>query len=736
MTDQADTRRLATILSIDIAGFSRASELDDVAAARHVQALRAMVAEQAALHHGRIFNTAGDGVMLEFPTVADGVAGALDIAEAAAEGRKTGLPPIRMGLHVGDVTVLGNGDLIGAGVNVAARVQQRAEPGEVLTTGDVRNLFATQSAAQFTRYGGAQLDKMARQVDLFALARPGFKARRSFMQRMRHNRYRWVQAGFATVLALSLTVAMFLIFPPGKRLAAAPPPGGAPVVAVAPFENLSGDQGLNYFSSGMTEEIQHAVSRIRGIRVVTRAAGLTDDAARGTTHLLSGSVRKNGDRVRVSAQLARASGEILWSDSYERPIAETVAVQDEIARKVAQALSVVAPESARSASIDPRAFELYLRGRDLWRSGGEGAMTPKGAIADLEEAVKIAPDFARAWVALASAYAQRQNWSTGAEQTALVEKARNAAGKALEIDPSLGEAYVVLGRFDPSNDWQVRGAQFAKAVAAEPNDADVLMLHAGFWLSETGQSQEAVRELARAYEIDPTSNLLLNRYCEALIAVNDIATVEKVITERVAATPEMGVLWQVILVDRLRKRDFAGARAYRDKLYATYDKLADKIPGTQLADAKTHLDAIIDALETNDPAKIDAVVATMREDLKLGQAAAAQATFNFALMGRFDLAKEVLGKLYLDDGYKLDAVAAPAMVPVEYPNGRVPTSYLMNDFFKPLRKEPLLWRIFAAKGLAQYWLASGVWPDFCAEIGGAEACKAEAEKAVAAEKTN
>ena len=220
------------------------------------------------------------------------------------------------------------------------------------------------------------------------------------------------------------------------------------VVAVAPFENLSGDQGLNYFSSGMTEEIQHAVSRIRGIRVVTRAAGLTDDAARGTTHLLSGSVRKNGDRVRVSAQLARASGEILWSDSYERPIAETVAVQDEIARKVAQALSVVAPESARSASIDPRAFELYLRGRDLWRSGGEGAMTPKGAIADLEEAVKIAPDFARAWVALASAYAQRQNWSTGAEQTALVEKARNAAGKALEIDSSLGEAYVVLGRFD------------------------------------------------------------------------------------------------------------------------------------------------------------------------------------------------------------------------------------------------------------------------------------------------
>lgn len=214
MTSQTDARRLATILSIDIAGFSRASELDDIGAARHVRELRRIVGERAAHHHGRIFNTAGDGLMLEFPTVADGVAGALDIAEAAAEACKEGLPPIRLGLHVGDVTVLGNGDLIGAGVNVAARVQQKAEPGEILTTGDVRNLFATQSAAQFTRYGGAQLDKMARQVDLFALARPGFKAKRSLMKRMRHNRYRWVQAGIATAIALALTIGMFLIFPP------------------------------------------------------------------------------------------------------------------------------------------------------------------------------------------------------------------------------------------------------------------------------------------------------------------------------------------------------------------------------------------------------------------------------------------------------------------------------------------------------------------------------------------
>lgn len=739
MTDTNDARRLATILSIDIAGFSRASELDEVAAARHVQTLRQISAERAAHHKGRIFNTAGDGLMLEFPTVADGVAGALDIAEAAAEARKGGLPPIRLGLHVGDVTVLGNGDLIGAGVNVAARVQQRAEPGEILTTGDVRNLFATQSAAQFTRYGGAQLDKMARQVDLFALARPGFKAKRTLMQRLKRSQYRWVQAGVAGGLAILITAAMiFLMRQSPEAQRAMTGQGRQPVVAVTQFENLSGDAALNYFSAGMTEEIQHALSRIRGIRVVARAEGYTGDVSRGTTHVLTGSVRKNGDRVRVSAQLARAGGEILWNDSYERPIAETVAVQDEIAREVARALSVIAPESTKSANIDPRAFELYLRGRDLWRKGGEGSATPQGAIADLEEAVKIAPNFARAWVALASAYAQRQNWFTGDEQMALVEKARAAASKALELDPTLGEAYMVLGRFDPSDDWAVRGALFAKAFAAEPNDADVLTLYAGFWLSDIGQTNEAVRLLAKAYEIDPTSGILLNQYIQALVAVDDMATVDKVITERAAVLPEAGTMRQTVMVDKLRKGDFAGAKAERDKLFALYDKLVVDYPNAKLDEAKLHINAIIDALETKDTAKIEKIIAVMREALAKGQAAAATTTFDFMLMDRADLAQEVLAELYLRDGYKLDTsddIPIEA-VPASYPYGRVPTGYLMNDFFKPLRQSGLFWQIFARKGLAQYWLDTGLWPDFCASIGGIATCKAEAEKAISAEKMN
>lgn len=735
MTDQPDARRLATILSIDIAGFSRASELDEVAAARHVQALRNLVAERAALHKGRIFNTAGDGVMLEFPTVADGVAGALDIADAAREAHKAGMPLIRLGLHVGDVTVLTNGDLIGAGVNVAARVQQRAEPGEVLTTGDVRNIFATQSTAQFTPYGGAQLDKMARQVQLFALARPGAKSRRSFAQRMRQGRSRWVPAVIAVAIALLAATVALYAFPAGEQRTAAARPTGLPVVAVVPFENLSGDESLNFFSVGMTEEIRHAVSRIRGIRVVARDPGSQLDLG-GVSHLLSGSVRKNADRVRVSAQLSRAGGEILWSDSFERPIAESVVVQDEIAREVARALSVVAPQSARSATIDPRAFELYLRGRNLWRSGGEGSVTPRAAIADLEEAVRIAPDFARAWVALASAYVQRQNWFVGEEQMALIERARAAATRALELDPKLGEAYTVLGRFNPSPDWAVRGEQFAKAIAAEPNDPDVLLLHSGFWLGEIGQQREAARQLGRAYESDPGSRLLQNRYIQALIAIGDTATVERIIQERSAGDPEIGMLWQALMVEALRRGDFDAARGYRDKFFTVFKSVAADYPDVKVKDAEAQLELIFAALEQKDPAKVDEVLAKMHGELDKGQAAAAQALFDYLLMGRPEIAREILTRLYLEDGYKKETMDSSIPIPASYVYGRVPTAHLMSDYLKDFRRDPLLWRIFATKGLIKYWIDTNQWPDFCSEIGGVQACRAEAEKALAAESLN
>jgi len=749
MTDtSSETRRLATILAIDIAGFSRASERDEIAAAAHVRALRRQCGTAAESHRGRIFNTAGDGVMMEFPTVADGIAAALDIADAVRG--ESAMPPVRMGLHLGDVTVLANGDLIGAGVNVAARVQQRAQPGEILTTGDVRNLFATQAAAQFTAYGSAQLDKMNRQVDLYALGRPGEKVHRTLLGRVRAMRPLARSAALA-VLGLAAGAGLYTLI---RTTEVATPPAApaaetqstVPVIAVLPLKNLSGDPALDYFSDGITEEIQTTLAKIPGLRVIARASSFSiegqhadiPEAARllGASHVLTGTVRRNGDGMRVSAQLlAGRSGEILWSETFERPVSETLAVQDEIAMRVARALRIVVPESARAQAIDPRAFELYLRGRDSWRTGGEDGRPPQAAIADLEEAVRIAPEFARAWAALASAYAQRQNWLTGPEQDRLIAKAISAASRALELDPTIGEAYVVLGRFEPSPDWAARGMLFEQAVAASPNDDEVQMLTALFWLMETGRTNEALRVLERAYKGDKLSDLLTNNYVVALAAVGDTAGIEAVVAERRATWPDVNSAWTLVFSLKLRERDFEGARAALKEADAFLGEAAKRFPGKDIARLRQTLADMLQAIETDDGALKRLVADLFREDLGKGQAAALQTIGALSLLGFHDEAMAIAEELYVRRGFQSEA-GSDFAVPARYPYGRASVAPLLSKDAAELQRDPRIWRVFAAAGLAKYWQQSGQWPDFCADPLLGYDCAVEAESALAAQKVN
>jgi adenylate cyclase len=746
MSELTQSRRLATILAIDIAGFSRASERDEVAAAKHVRDLRDHCSASAAAHRGRIFNTAGDGVMLEFPTVADGVAAALDIADGIRA--VPGMPAVRMGLHLGDATVLENGDLIGTGVNVAARVQQRAEPGQILTTGDVRNLFATQSAAAFTFHGNAQLEKMNRQVELFALARPGVRVRRSLWNRYM-SIHPWIRNGGLALLGIASGVAYNYATrepaPPAVAAAPAAPQSSVPVIAVLPFENLSADPGLQFFSDGITEEIQTALSRIPGLRVISRASSFAVGeqgkdvraaaAALNASHVLTGTVRRNGSALRVAAQLLGGrTGEILWSETFERPVSETLAVQDEIASRVARALRIVVPETARAKPIDPKAFELYLRGREAWQSGSESGKPPQAAIADLEEAVRLAPDFARAWAALASAYAQRQNWVSGPEQDALIAKAIAAANRALALDPAIGEAYIVLGRFDPSPDWAVRGAAFAKAIAASPNDDEVQMLYAMFWLMETGQMDEARRVLARAYETDPLSELVTSNYAMALSATGDGAAIEKLIADRRGAWPDIDSFWTMIVPLRLLARDFAGARDALARAQAYFETVTSKYPEKNLQHYVRMLTDTIAALETGDKILSEKVAATLRAEFTKGQAAAQGAVLALALLGLTDEAMAAGEELYVRRGFQAKA-QLDFPIPSRFPYGRPTVGALLGIDADILRRDTRLWSIFAAVGLARYWLDSGQWPDFCTKDPDID-CRAEAEKAIAALKMN
>ncbi len=293
----------------------------------------------------------------------------------------------------------------------------------------------------------------------------------------------------------------------------------------------------------------------------------------------------------------------------------------------------------------------------------------------------------------------------------------------------------MLGRFDPSPDWNVRAEFFAKAIAAEPNDPDVLMLHAAFWLAETGATTDAKRETARAYEIDPNSDLIVSHYLDLLSATNDVEAIESVVTAAGPDSPLYSAYWQLVMTSRMQAGDFAGARKALANVSTAFDRMKAKYPHAKLDQARDMLTRMLDSVEKKDQAALAKLANDIQADTKYGQAAAMTVLGNLEMLGLHDKARAVAEELYLNNGYRPLPGTDIEFVPQVYANGRAPLSILMAHYMAAFRTDPVAWRIFAAKGLVKYWQDSGRWPDFCGEIG-LDVCKAEAEKATAAQRTN
>jgi TolB-like protein/DNA-binding SARP family transcriptional activator/Tfp pilus assembly protein PilF len=286
-------------------------------------------------------------------------------------------------------------------------------------------------------------------------------------------------------------------------------------IAVLPFTNMSGDASQDFFSDGMTEELTTALARISELRVVARTSayqfkGENADIravgqALGATHLLEGSVRRAGLRLRIAAQLIRADdGTHLWSQTYERELSDVFATQEEIARAIAEALQIPlglkpGQHLVSSRSIDPQSYEQFLRARPLVRLRDRGV--PE-AIEILEPVVARNPDYAPALALLASAYAYVElDVQTGIRES--WPKAEAAARRAIELDPNLADAYFALGRLERVRGNLVEADDLlAKALALDPNDTDALdlyMLH----LSNMGRLKEALAIAQRLRALEP-----------------------------------------------------------------------------------------------------------------------------------------------------------------------------------------------------------------------------------------
>ncbi len=503
MPDNTLPQKLATIMSIDVAGYSERTEADQARTAAEVAALRQKVEALALQQSGRVFNTAGDGFMLEFPSAGN----ALEVAHILCSLEAL---PLRVGIHLGDVFVTPNGDLLGHGVNIAARLQQQAEPGGALISVDVRRAVRGPLAEKLKPKGLLKLDKMAETIEAFAL--------------------------------LAASAAHHAEHAQAKD----------PLLAVLPFDNFSGDPEMQFFSDGVTDEILRSVSRVPGLKVIGRtsafqfrgAAKAEAAHALHATHVLDGTVRRVGERMRVHAQLAESkTGTLLWSEKYDCDVADAFSVQDTIAAEVAIALEHALPRYIKTTAhrIDHHAYDLYLRARPMVRELSE--TDARHAEPLLQQAIARAPDFAQAWAALAMARSLLLPRDVDAIGEPTHDAAVAAANRALSLDPNCADALIALAVLKPAFAEHAEKLQLAEnAVTLAPNDALIAAACDGALIS-VGRVRDAMRHLEAAARLDPLSPLFVSSYAFHLRTIGKIEESIAAIEEACARFPQSGWVW-------------------------------------------------------------------------------------------------------------------------------------------------------------------------------------------------
>jgi TolB-like protein/class 3 adenylate cyclase len=490
-------RRLAAILAADVAGYSRLIEADEEGTLGRLKALRAeLIDPKIAHHHGRIVKTTGDGVLVEFASVVDALRCAVEMQAALAESNAPTSPDrrieFRIGINVGDI-VVEDGDIFGDGVNVAARLEGLAEPGGICVSARVQEDAAGRLDLAFEDIGEQALKNIARPV----------------------RAYRVVTAS---------TTSAPTPASPGLALP------DKPSIAVLPFANMSGDLEQEYFVDGMVEEIITALSRIKWLFVIARNSSFTykghavdvKQVGRelGVRYVLEGSVRKGGQRVRITAQLIDAlTGTHLWADRFDGLIEDVFELQDMVASNVAGVIepALQAAETARSAgrpTADLTAYDLYLRAYAMVWSSAE--QIPE-ALSLMEQAIARDPRYgpALAW----AAYCCHRLLLVGRSEDPAADRLRGAdfARRALEVssdDPStLAHAAHALAYFGA--DIGAMMALVDRALALNPNYARGWQISGALRLL-AGQPDVAIQHIETALRLSPRARIGVapyNRRC-------------------------------------------------------------------------------------------------------------------------------------------------------------------------------------------------------------------------------
>jgi adenylate cyclase len=476
-------RRLAAIMFTDMVGFTALAQQDEELAIQLLDEQRRMIRGLLTEYKGREVDTIGDGFLVEFASSLDAFRCAVEIQSVLkkwneqhpAENRVM----IRIGIHLGDVIHRGR-EVSGDAVNIASRIEGLAPPGGICITAQVYASVLNKVPYDFETLGIPHLKNVATPIEVYRVVGYG--------DEIIHPTIFWAPL-------------------PKDR------------IAVLPFANISPDQVDEYFADGMTEELISSVSRIRGIRVIARTSVMRYKGTHkpigqigrelNVGSVLEGSVRKVGNKIRISVQFIETTKEEpRWSHKYDREVLDVFAIQSEIAQHVAEALKDhvfggTQRDEPRTATFSTEAYKNYLRGRQLWNRRTEEDL--KKAVSLFEKSIKLDGNYARAYVGLADTYAALALLEFMAPNEAY-PKAKEAVKSALALNEGLSAAHTSLGLIKFQYDWDWKGAEdeFRESISINFNYAPAHHFFADY-LKAMGRFEEALAEIEKARELDPLS---------------------------------------------------------------------------------------------------------------------------------------------------------------------------------------------------------------------------------------
>ena len=509
----SQSRQLAAIMFTDIVGYTAMMQQNEELAVAVIKHYNTTLEKWVTHFNGQVLNYYGDGSLCIFSSATD----AVNCSLAVQKDLKTEpVVPLRIGLHIGEV-FFEDAKALGDGVNVASRVQSLGQENTILISEEVHDKIKNNVSVTTVSLGHFEFKNVGKAMEVFALTNEGLNVpKRNKMEGKLKKKNIHNRNIILIVSIILLLLAGFFIY---KNFFAKNDKVADKSIAVLPFVDMSAGKDQEYFSDGLSEELLNLLAKIPELKVIGRTSsfsfkGKNEDLRSiaeklGVAHILEGSVRKDGNKIRVTAQLIKATdGSHLWSETYNRDLKDVFQLQDEIAGAVVKQLELklLAKPSGAKTSTNIEAYNLILQGHYFYDKLDKESVAK--AIEFYYKALAIDSTDVRTWVSLTNAIS-RQSWQNYIDQATGYEKARQTALKAIALDPTYASGFSELADIKQYYDFDWKGAEkdYQTALQLEPSNADILNSFGDLFHAQ-GHYRKAEQYHRKALEFNPLKPLL------------------------------------------------------------------------------------------------------------------------------------------------------------------------------------------------------------------------------------